>query len=1061
MIRRMKEIPETSDSSAQKSDQSNDWDLDTLPPFIVPRPVDSTRNSVSPNSTPSPHGVLRSIGPYQILRELGRGGMGVVYEAIEQPLNRRVALKVLPFSSSTDKSLVDRLLHEARIVARLDHPHIVKVYGSGEVDGVHYIAFQLIAGSNLCSQIGQSSNSAGPEAGSASNRWDRLATLGRDAANALQHAHDNGIIHRDVKPSNLLLDGGDKVWVADFGLARATGGAQLTATGDLLGTFRYMSPEQAIGQRGLIDARTDIYSLGVVLYELATHSPLFESEDRAALLRKVLGELPKPLRRAIPTIPRDLAVIIGKAISKYPSDRYATAADLAADLNCFLERHPIVAVPPSIWDWSRYYARKHRTLLTICLMGLFAVLLGWNLISRQHSHSLQEKIDQLDDARRQTTLRQWDTLLTLAERGLATMTPGRKLVSHKSLREAAQLIPPGQLRDSDRLRLRDNLIASLAVPIDLQRQHTVDFSGTVFSIAIDEDFQHALRTRPNTTLVEQYGSHGSLFLNEPGRLLETGIQNSSYYWISPRGHAAVLQEPTTTAIWDLSTGQKISQPTQCNSYAWSMDGQKIAFHYGDETIRIVESKTGTELANWKSTEQISDFAWLPEGEELGLIQGNKLVRVRATTGEILDQQPCPYGVSQLEWTADRRLALFKTLSGVIVWNHEKQSLHQNLVQEPVRQMIVPTHGDLIATVPLIGDSTLWNVRSGRKWIDVPDRVAAFHQGGGLLATCGNRSLSTWSIVRSPIYRAVHPRLHEYQELYDAGFSPDGRWLVTTGDAGISFTNLENRIERSIPRPGTRSGQFVRTGDLTSLLVSDSEVSVTEYPFDPATGELGEPRRLFPQGSAALRGVGHAQLAHGGDWLAVVDAVTRPVAIQRSSGRVVALEPRPNLWYASVSPDGHWVAAGTYQSRGLSVWDVESGKVSREFPEITFNSRCEFSPDGKWLAISSSHDFRVLSTSEWNVVFSRFSKDAYYTTGPFAFTPDGRNLLMSENQTELQLLATETWDRVATLTGPDEGVHGMARFSTDGHWLVRASGSEAHVWNIRALREELQASDLDW
>jgi WD40 repeat protein len=200
---------------------------------------------------------------------------------------------------------------------------------------------------------------------------------------------------------------------------------------------------------------------------------------------------------------------------------------------------------------------------------------------------------------------------------------------------------------------------------------------------------------------------------------------------------------------------------------------------------------------------------------------------------------------------------------------------------------------------------------------------------------------------------------------------------------------------------------------------------------------------------------------GGDWIAVIDAVTRPVAIQRSTGRSYVLTDRPNLWNAAVSPDGRWLAAGTYQGRGIDLWEVATGRINRQIWDAAVNSRCEFSPDGHWLAVTSSHEFRVFDTTDWNVVYSRFNTDAFYTTVPLAFTPDGQHLLMSENQIDLHLLRTGTWQQVATLRGPDTGVHGVARFSADGRWLVRTSGSEVHVWNFGKLRDELHRAGVNW
>jgi serine/threonine protein kinase len=232
------------------------------------------------------------LGDFKILRELGRGGMGVVYEAEQVSLNRRVALKVLPLAATMDPRQLERFRHEARAAGLLHHPHIVPVYGVGCERGVHYYAMQLIEGCSLAAVIeGRrgSEPASGPEpaaAGRAQTRplagpgtvpsrraqqpFRRVAELVSQVADALEYAHAMGVVHRDVKPANLLLDAGGNVWVTDFGLARLGESSGLTISGDLLGTLRYMSPEQALARHALVDHRTDVYSLGATLYELLT-----------------------------------------------------------------------------------------------------------------------------------------------------------------------------------------------------------------------------------------------------------------------------------------------------------------------------------------------------------------------------------------------------------------------------------------------------------------------------------------------------------------------------------------------------------------------------------------------------------------------------------------------------------------------------------------------------------------------------------------------------------------------------------------------------------------------
>jgi tetratricopeptide (TPR) repeat protein/serine/threonine protein kinase len=371
------------------------------------------------------------LGDFRILREIGHGAMGVVYEAEQMSLGRRVALKVLPFAAGLDPRQLQRFRNEAQAAAQLHHTHIVPVHAVGYERGVHYYAMQYIAGQSLAmvieelrrqanggasrsdvtvarekpreaqattsgsSQPDESPTStvlAGPRESTLKSPWPttdgreskaeffrRVARLGVQTAEGLEHAHQVGIVHRDIKPGNLLLDARGDVWITDFGLAQFQTDTRLTTTGALIGTLRYMSPEQAQGKRGLTDQRADIYSLGVTLYELLTLRPAFAGRDRHELLQQVLGDEPVRPRRISPAIPVELETIVLKAIAKEPDGRYATAQELADDLRAFLEDKPIRAKPPTLLQRARKWARRRRPVVAAAAAGLFlafAVLAG-------------------------------------------------------------------------------------------------------------------------------------------------------------------------------------------------------------------------------------------------------------------------------------------------------------------------------------------------------------------------------------------------------------------------------------------------------------------------------------------------------------------------------------------------------------------------------------------------------------------------------------------------------------------------------------------------------------
>jgi eukaryotic-like serine/threonine-protein kinase len=402
------------------------------------------------------------LGDFRVVREVGRGGMGVVYEAEQLSLARRVALKVLPFAGALDARQLQRFKNEALAAACLQHQHIVPVYFVGSERGVHFFAMQYVEGQTLAAVIaelrrlggrdgpaaagagaglagelagaswpttaprpaapqptgpytpprGPGAADTGPQRAASSTErslrspayFRTAARLGLQAAEALEHAHGLGVVHRDVKPANLMVDARGELWVTDFGLAQVQSDTRLTLTGDLVGTLRYMSPEQALAQRVGIDHRTDVYSLGTTLYELLTLEPAIVGSDRQELLRQIAFEEPRPPRKLNKAIPADLETIALKAMEKSPAERYQTAQELADDLRRFLEDQPIRARRPSLRQRVTKWARRHRAVVwsagVAALLILALGLVGLAVSNDRLERARQQTADQRDEAKR-------------------------------------------------------------------------------------------------------------------------------------------------------------------------------------------------------------------------------------------------------------------------------------------------------------------------------------------------------------------------------------------------------------------------------------------------------------------------------------------------------------------------------------------------------------------------------------------------------------------------------------------------------------------------------------
>lgn len=392
--------------------------LELVHEAVQPIPVGPTEDDPHDGAPPP-----RRLDDFRLVREVGRGGMGLVYEAEQISLGRRVALKVLPASASIDPKRLQRFRIEAQAAAMLHHPRIAPVYNVGSDQGIHYIAMQFIEGQTLARLIGDLRLRSRapvaptpPEAPSSSHvsgfssqgkEFARaVARLGQQAAEALEHAHGFGIIHRDIKPSNLMVDQRGDVCVTDFGLARCAcldEDTDLTGTGDVIGTLRYMSPEQALGEHAIVDQRTDIYALGATLYELLTLRPAFGGKDRHELLRRIAQDEPVAPRRIDPSIPRDLETIVLKAMARAPESRYPTARALADDLGRFLNDQAIQARPPSVLERTLRWARRHRALVvTAASILLVALAVGAGVLwqERQRTRAVAERLrESLDQER--------------------------------------------------------------------------------------------------------------------------------------------------------------------------------------------------------------------------------------------------------------------------------------------------------------------------------------------------------------------------------------------------------------------------------------------------------------------------------------------------------------------------------------------------------------------------------------------------------------------------------------------------------------------------------------
>ncbi|MCC6671580.1 MAG: SUMF1/EgtB/PvdO family nonheme iron enzyme [Planctomycetes bacterium] len=372
----------------------------------------------------------RRVGGFRIVGELGRGGMGVVHDAVQESLGRRVALKILPHALTLDPRAVARFRREAQTAAQLDHPHIVKVLEVGGAGDLHWIAMERIDGTPI---------RPGPIA--------TVVAQVAQIADALDHAHRHGVVHRDVKPSNILVRPDGSAVLSDFGLAREEAAPTVTRTGEFAGTPYYVSPEQVQGLR--VDARTDVYSLGATLYELLTGRHAFAAESTAGVLQQILDQDPADPARIDRRIPRDLSAIVLKAMEKDPARRYATAAEFAADLRAFLAHRPVRARHAGLAQRLRRWVRREPALAG-AVAGIGVVLVAALAVSL---HFLVQVDDALSEIRRLSDVQLVQEQLVAGEE-LWPALPDRVAAMDAWLAKSAELLARRPLHEARRTGLR-------------------------------------------------------------------------------------------------------------------------------------------------------------------------------------------------------------------------------------------------------------------------------------------------------------------------------------------------------------------------------------------------------------------------------------------------------------------------------------------------------------------------------------------------------------------------------------------------------------------------------
>jgi WD40 repeat protein/predicted Ser/Thr protein kinase len=1035
-----------------------------------------------PNGDRSATNSWPTIAGHEILGELGRGGMGVVYKARQVGLNRLVALKVILAGSHADASQQARFRTEAEAVARLQHPNIVQIHQVGSEDGRPYYSMEFVDGQSLAQELDGTPQPA-----------RTAAALTAALARAIHMAHQKGIIHRDLKPANILLavttagSGlNDRVpKITDFGLAKLLDSdTGQTGSGAIVGTPSYMAPEQARSNHRQIGPATDVYSLGAILYELLTGRPPFKAQNQLETLRQVLANEPVSLSRFDLKVPHDLETICLKCLCKEPNQRYRTALELADDLDHFLANEPIRARRTPAWERSwRWCKRNPGWAAAIAL--LFTIAVGASMSAL----ALNAALLRTGQAEHQATDRLFEALLTRVEAGRGSGRPGQRFAGLESIRQAVEIARNQGRPAYDILQLRNEAIACLALP-DLQLE--ADWEGNppgTNGFNFDDSFErYAWSFKDEGISVRRLKDHVELVR------LPTPPTNRVSRWARFRfsadgrylaAHYRPWSVKQPAEVWDLNdhTGHPVVSISDAAAIpVFAADGKSLLALLPGGAVAEFDLPSGRQRRSLPLGGEAEALALHPEKKLLAVGGGaSDAVRVLdLETGAVTLRLPHTATVMDLAWSPDGKALVSSCKDNVIhFWDvatgreeapfigHRWEA--EALAFDPSGRWLMSFGWDMTLRV--------WEVATRRELLKVENiRVLGLRRQGGFAAAgLSGRRVQVWSFHPSEVLQAAHcPDRH----MYHLAFSPDSHWLATTGEgAQVRIWDVETGQE-AYYQPGQVRLLWGLTGSWVLMQGAEGllHIPVTvrhRQGQEPARIQLDRPRRLTGL-NEDVRGMPMQWVGSGGHLICLLDTIYKPVQATRI--RIFAIsEDGVNLvWEFKISPNitlpaddraGRLFAAGSLNGgSGVSIWELASGRLVRE---LSFgDAEVAFSADGKRLFTTTARtSVRGAECQSWSVdtwELERAVPTNRVTSSPALVraATDG-TVAVTHTMSDIRLLNPATLDELATLIAPEPGTRVGMTFSPDSATLAVASAQTIHLWNLRRLRQELTAMGLDW